>query len=221
MKIIAHRGNNIEKVENNISGILKTLSYSYIDGVEIDVRMTKDGVLVLEHNLLISTIQKEVKNIAKEKYKDLKKLTFVKKSNKYKLESLHTFFKKVHTNKILMIECKEEYGRNKMFIKSLLKELKKQKKKNIIICSFSYDLLVIFKRYSSISTGLLIGYFLNLQKDYQLFDYLLLSVSHISFSKAKKPYYLWTLNHKDNFHKSSKDDNFVGVITDKGYIFKK
>ena len=72
MKIIAHRGNNIEKVENNISGILKTLSYSYIDGVEIDVRMTKDGVLVLEHNLLISTIQKEVKNIAKEKYKDLK-----------------------------------------------------------------------------------------------------------------------------------------------------
>lgn len=219
MKIIAHRGNNIEKVENKIDGILKTLSYPYIDGVEIDVHMTKDGVLILEHNLLIHTDSRQIKNIAKEKYKNLKKLCFIKKEKKYKLETLHSFFKKVHTKKIIMIECKEEYGRNKMFIKALLKEIKH--KKNIIVCSFSYDLLRLFQKYSSIPTGLLVGYLLNLNKDYHSFSYLLLSVSNITSNKKNNPYYVWTLHHKEELAKIPKSNKFVGIITDKGYIFQK
>lgn len=219
MKIIAHRGNNIEKVENRIDGIIKTLSYAYIDGVEIDVRMTKDGVLVLEHNLLIHTASMEIKNIAKEKYKNLKKLSFVKIEKEYKLETLHSFFKKIHTHKIVMIECKEEYGRNKLFIKALLKEIKR--KKNIIVCSFSYDLLKLFQKYSSLPTGLLIGYLLNLNKDYHSFSYLLLSPSQVTSNKKNQPYYVWTLHNKEELAKISKNNNFVGIITDKGYFFEK
>ena len=118
-----------------------------------------------------------------------------------------------------MIECKEEYGRNKMFIKALLKEIKH--KKNVIVCSFSYDLLRLFQKYSSVPTGLLIGYLLNLNKDYHFFSYLLLSPSQVNSNKKNKPYYVWTLHNKAELAKISKNNNFIGIITDKGYLFDK
>ena len=56
MNLISHRGNNGHNfLENSKEAILDVLSKKYIDGVEFDIRMTKDKKLILYHNMLIKT----------------------------------------------------------------------------------------------------------------------------------------------------------------------
>lgn len=50
MKIIAHRGNDGIHQENSLEAILNSLDSIYTDGVEIDVRLTKDNKLVINHD---------------------------------------------------------------------------------------------------------------------------------------------------------------------------
>ena len=47
---IAHRGNNNDTCENQLSCLKEVLNYDYVSGVEIDIRQTKDKKLVLSHN---------------------------------------------------------------------------------------------------------------------------------------------------------------------------
>lgn len=55
-KIIAHRGNSWNYPENTQASILDAYQQPYCDGVELDIRMTKDGKLVVSHymNLLLT-----------------------------------------------------------------------------------------------------------------------------------------------------------------------
>ena len=57
MYLIAHRAkNNHEFSENSLPAILDVLEKDYIDGIEIDVRITKDKELVLIHDHVIDFI---------------------------------------------------------------------------------------------------------------------------------------------------------------------
>jgi len=48
--VIAHRAGGIGLSENRVTTIKKTLSNNYIDGIEIDLRLTKDNILVVHHD---------------------------------------------------------------------------------------------------------------------------------------------------------------------------
>lgn len=50
MKIIAHRGNDNLHQENSLEAILNSLESIYTDGVEFDVRLTKDNKLIIHHD---------------------------------------------------------------------------------------------------------------------------------------------------------------------------
>ena len=51
MYVISHRGNNNHKYrENTLKSIKEVLNCDYIDGVEFDIRMTKDNKFVLSHS---------------------------------------------------------------------------------------------------------------------------------------------------------------------------
>ena len=50
MKIIAHRGNSGKYKENSLKAIEYSLNEDYIDGVEFDIRMTKDFKFVIHHD---------------------------------------------------------------------------------------------------------------------------------------------------------------------------
>ena len=64
---IAHRGNNGgEYKENSVSAFINCFNTSYIDGIEMDVRLTSDGVLVVSHSDLFNG-----KVISKTKYSKL------------------------------------------------------------------------------------------------------------------------------------------------------
>ena len=50
MKIIAHRGNDGIHKENSLEAIINSLNKKYVDGVELDVRLTKDKKLIINHD---------------------------------------------------------------------------------------------------------------------------------------------------------------------------
>lgn len=73
MKIIGHRGAAGIALENTAESIKAALKLP-IDGIEIDVRRTKDGHLVVIHDEDTSRIGEEARFVAETNLKDLKKV---------------------------------------------------------------------------------------------------------------------------------------------------
>jgi len=73
-KIIAHRGNSWNYPENSMSSILDAYQRPYCDGVELDIRMTKDGKLVVSHYMNLLLTAKRPISIRNVTLQDLKKV---------------------------------------------------------------------------------------------------------------------------------------------------
>jgi len=73
MNIISHRGAAGLALENTIEGIKKALGFP-IYGIEIDVRMTKDRILVLCHDKSLKRVSKSQAEIANSALSDLRKV---------------------------------------------------------------------------------------------------------------------------------------------------
>jgi glycerophosphoryl diester phosphodiesterase len=73
LQFIAHRGASYDAPENTISAI-KLAFEQYADGVEIDVRMTLDGHLVVMHDETAYRVSGKAWRIARRNLEDLKKL---------------------------------------------------------------------------------------------------------------------------------------------------
>lgn len=209
-KLIAHRGNNHDVCENNLTCLKRVLNYDYIAGVEVDIRQTKDSKLVLSHN---SFVRKDLNLyfISKTSLKELKKHHYKLKGQNFKIHTLKQFLSSIHTNKIILLDIKDNIE-----IEILYKTIKKFQHLNLYICSFHYDLVLKLKTiYPHLKVGLIIGYTMNENKDITPFDFL--SVHYCSASKYEKNLFIWTVNCPIVFKKIS---NSLGVITDNSYILK-
>lgn len=198
MYIISHRGNdNHNYKENTLEAIKNTLNNNYVDGVEFDIRITKDNKFVLSH----SPIYKEelIKN---------------KKQKELKLTELNNLLKKIKTNKIILIDIKYELFDYKKIAFYLNKILKKYKKLNIYICSFNYDLILYMKEKYNYISGLLVSNVINRGKKYELFDFI--SINYKVDKKINNTLMLWTINKKELIKKYL--DKNVYIITDKPYL---
>jgi len=110
MKIIAHRANDEIHKENTMEAILNSLKQTYIDGIEIDIRMTKDYHFVIHHDPFYAGYYIEK--------------TSLKVLQKKGLNSLEEVLEKIDSKKILLIEIKEE-NKNKLLLIKLNTILKK------------------------------------------------------------------------------------------------
>ncbi len=96
--IIAHRGGGEGVSENRLETIKDTLTKSYVDAVEVDLRLTKDNILVIHHDRGVYINGRRVW-IDRMNYADIKYLgipTF---------EEVATLFR--NSNKILNIDVKD------------------------------------------------------------------------------------------------------------------
>lgn len=198
MKIIAHRANNNHKYkENTIEGIIDSLNKDYIDGVEFDIRLTKDKYFVLYHNATYKD------NLIKNKYlKDLK------------LDELNNVLKNIKSNKIILIDIKCEEGNYKEMSDYLIKVLKKYKKLNIYLCSFNYEMCLYLKEKTKYKVGLLISNLINKNKNIKPFDFI--SINYKIYKDINKDTFVWTINKKELFKKFL--NKKVYIITDKAYL---
>lgn len=195
--IIAHRGNGKHGfLENTKEAIWESLNSDDTDGVEFDIRMTKDKKLVLSHNAFFKEHLIAITN-----YQELL------------LDLLNTVLKGIKSKKVVIIEIKD---RNLEVIPILYKILKKFSYLNIYIHSFHYNLLKEWKkRYPKYKVGLIKTNIINQNKDDKIFDFL--SIAYWSYEKKDKPVFIWTVNKKDDLKKWTKHN--VDIITDKPYIF--
>ena len=202
MKIIAHRGNDGIHKENTLKSIINSLKCDYVDGVEFDVRMTKDFKFVIHHDpfyfgYLISN-------------------TRLKKLQKRGIDKLDEVLAKVDNNKILLIEIKEERKKYHILAIKLYRLLEKYNL-NYYIFSFNYDFINYFKmKYPNIKCGLLIGIKKNLNKINNNYDFNAINYHHASLSDEKETF-IWTVNNNSEYKEVKKGQN---IITDRPrYIY--
>ena len=193
---IAHRGNNgMGFRENSVSAFINCFNTSYIDGVEMDVRLTLDGVVVVSHSDLING-----KVISKTKY------------SKLGIDSLDYVLSSLSNKKKIIIDVK---GNDLGIIDKLYFVLIKYDYQ-FYICSFNYDIVSLFKkRYSNYKIGLIIGYMLNIDKIHNDFDFNLI---HYNLFKriGNKESFIWTVNDRFVYDIVKKYSSFI--ITDKAYL---
>ncbi len=149
MKLIAHRGLKTQKVKaNTIPAFLNAIENSEIAGFEFDVRQTKDGIFIVNHN---SFIKNDI--IKYHTYKELRA--------KYNITTLKEVLK-LKTNKILLIEIKDFNIDFERFIKIL----KNSKNQNIYLMSFHNKVIHTLKKFQSNFKLGILNYVLNTEENY-------------------------------------------------------
>lgn len=166
MQIIAHRGLTTEYIkENTIEAFLNALNSGY-DGVELDIRLTKDNKIVVLHDKLINRTSNGRGNINNFNYKDLLKYNFGTKKTKSKIPLLSNVIKKI-SNKIVIIELKE-----KIKVIDLENILKNNPTNDYYICSFNKEYIDSIKSIK-FKKGL-INYVFNSNIDIKKYDFVLI-----------------------------------------------
>jgi len=221
--IIAHRGDGAGKHKNTLHSFEKAIATG-ADMIELDVRETKDKMLIVQHNRLLRG-----KMVSKTNWDDIRKI-----NNKIKagIPLLEEVVRLVQGRIKLDIELKE-VGCEKNVLELLLKYLDPQE---FIITSFNDCSIHEIKKYDSrIRVGLLLSAhkpkrFLTAKRgrlfsakryEESLADYFLPQASLLKLGflkklrKYKKPIILWTMNRKKSIEKYLQDDSVWGIITDK------
>lgn len=216
MKLIAHRGNNNHGFkENTKEALLASLNTNYIDGVECDVRMTKDGQLVLNHDMTINRTSDGSGFIAKKTLCELRKYNFGTKKNPSRITTLKRFLSDVTSTKAVVIELKSEDSGIEVFVNKVVKVCKKYQL-NYYFCSFRYDILKYMKeKYPTLKVGIIVGSGLNYNHQDE-FDFV--SIQKSSYQGKKQELFVWTVNTKKEAEKFLKKD--IYVVTDKAYLLK-
>ena len=212
MYLIAHRANNNHEFsENSLPAILNVLEKDYIDGIEIDVRITKDKELVLMHDPVIDFISDGTGIVSSMDLNVLKKYKYGK--SKEDIITLDELLNKITTNKIILIELKEMGNDYIDLVDETIKLINKYPNLNIFISSFNYLLLTYLKNnYSNIKCGLIIGYGLNTLKINNEFDFNIVSGKYINKIKKKDCNFVFGVKDINNL----KYD--IYLITDEAYL---
>lgn len=176
--LIAHRGltNKFIK-ENTLKSFLNALKNKY-DGIELDIRKTKDNKIVVIHDSLINRTSNGRGFVKNYTYKDLKKFNFGSKKEKAKIPLLKEVLENINNTNIL-IELKEKFTK-----KEIEKILTYNKTNKIYFCSFFTSFLEPLK---SLEYPIgLINYLLNSNIDYNKYDFYLLYYKLYNDSILKK-----------------------------------
>ena len=217
-KFISHRGNNYHTLaENSKEAIIKVLNEEYIYGVEFDIRITKDNKFVIHHNATINLTIDKVLFIKNKTLKELKKIDFKNNGNIYKICELNELLKNIKSDKLIIIEIKEENDYSNYQIHKLLSILKKYNNLNIYLCSFNYKLIKkINEKINNIPCGPIIGKVLNKKKDYSFFDFISIHWDVYLTIETTIKKFIWTINDIKKLNKN-KNDEFI--ISDNAYKF--
>lgn len=224
MEIISHRGNNNHDFsENTLEAILASINKSYVDGIEIDIRMTKDNKLIVIHDYLINDVSNGIGIANEMTLKELQKYNFGTKEHPSKIATLDDVLKNITNGKKILIEIKEETDNFVDLVKELDKLLKKYSNRNVLLCSFNFKLCKYIKKNYQYKIGLIIGIKLNVDKFNNGFNFNSVNYRHLNKIIFRfKRNYVWTINDEKTFKKIKKKviKNNIGVITDKPYLIK-
>ncbi|PLV60273.1 glycerophosphodiester phosphodiesterase family protein [Thermotoga sp. KOL6] len=220
MIVLGHRGYSAKYLENTLEAFLKAIEAG-ADGIELDVRSSKDGKIVVFHDEDLRRLFNIDVKIRDATVEDLKRLTGGK------VITLDEVYSHISDDKIINVEIKE-----RSVARSVL-ELSKDRK-NVIFSSFDLDLLD--EQFKGTKYGYLVDdknygtveFFLervererpySLHLPYQLFEMNEAVELVKKFRDMGIKVFVWTLNDPVFFQEIK--DHIDGVITDEVEIFVK
>jgi len=227
MIILGHRGIPALIKENTLESLLKAIELG-ADGIETDVRLTKDGTPVLIHDDNLSNFCGEDIKIKELTISELKEFRY----DGMTIPTLEEFLLSVPHNKCLNLEIKE-YEAGEITV-----ELGKRYEGNVIYSSFNHDLITELKnKYTDYKFGYLFGeehMGMNIEEITDLFKHNTYSAHLPINGYLSKPelfnkllpmlremcikIVFWTVNSKDEIAKISEYVDYL--ITDDIRIFK-
>lgn len=216
MNLIAHRCNDGECFyENSLFACKECLLKDYVSGIEIDIRLSRDNVLVVSHDNLVKTNKGKIININNTKYSNLKKYNIGSSNNVVRIISLDNFLSSISTDKKIIIEIKDD----DLNVVDVLYNVISKYDLNFYVCSFHYDVIDLLKnKYPNVKVGLIIGYMFNLDKIYNKFDFNLLHYNLVNRINKTKEIFIWTVDNKKLYNRIRKYGDDINVITDKAYL---
>jgi glycerophosphoryl diester phosphodiesterase len=236
MNIIGHRGNKEFFTENTLDGFNDALTNKQIDGVELDIHLTKDNQFIIYHDNYLLVNNKKM-YIHEMTYKNIHEL-----NNKIPIfKDFLLLLNNIKLQKKIFFEIKSIPFSNKnifnsvdKYIDYLYQYIKKyiipEQLKNIIVISFDYRFIdSIHKKDLNINKGLVVHRNL-LPLQLENIDYLILHkdwITHDYIREIKQKYtsikiYLWTVN-KSTCIKDFIQIGIDGIVTDRPskFIFLK
>lgn len=161
MEILAHRGASGTAPENTIAAFKKAL-VDGCDGFEFDIQQTKDGKIVVFHDWTLERTSDGQGHLRDYTLEELKKLDvgswFNERFQGERIPTLEETLNIIPDDKLINIELKEEFSVERGTEKKLLDIIKQYPNKNIIVSSFSHNLLKNLKELdNSIKIGILLG----------------------------------------------------------------
>lgn len=177
MKYVIHRGITNKYIkENSYCAIKRALMDVNSSGVEFDIRLTKDNVIVLSHDSI---------DIESSNYSDI-----IKK--KY-LSTLDVILG-INTKKILLIDIKVR-NNYKRFAKRIIKYLDNINNKNIYLASFNKKIIKYLKQKTNYKLGYIT--FKNTKNNnyFEVINFITLSKNNIN-KYPNKEIFLWTIHNK-------------------------
>ena len=199
MKKIIHRGLTSKKnKENSYMAIKRAFMYTDSDGVEFDIRLTKDKRIVLSHSSVVENIL-----IEKSNYLDIIK-------RKY-LDTLDKILS-INTDKIFLIDIKEN-NNYKEFGDKLIDELHNADK-NIYLASFNKKIIRYLRKKTKYKTGIISFYYRKNKDNFTVINHNFVNLKILKKIKNNE-IFIWTLNSNEYIEfsdKYSKINNLFGIM---------
>lgn len=150
--VIAHRGASANAPENTLAAIKKAIDLG-AHAVEIDVRMTKDGELVVIHDASVSRTSNGKGAVNEYTLAEIKMLDagswFDEKFKDEKIPTLNEVFSVIDSTVTLIIEIKDDSRYMSRMIDKVIRSVRKNSShKKIILKSFNTKVLEHIRRFA-------------------------------------------------------------------------
>ena len=200
--LIAHRGRDSSLFgENTKEGVIDSFDRSYVSGVEIDVRITKDNKIVVIHDMTINRTSNGCGFVSKMPFWKLRKYNFGTDDNVSRICLLKDILKILPNDKIVLIEIKCEVCDKDRFVKYFIRSIKSFSVKNIYVMSFNSEIIKLIKeKCPFVKCGFLIGSFVNYKHIDDEMDFVAISSYSVNkVSNYSKPVFVWAINSKKRY----------------------
>lgn len=218
MKIWAHRGNSFDSAENTMDAFKLAISEE-VDGIELDVQLTKDGKVVVCHDETINRVSNGKGLLKDYTLKELKQFNFSKTPGKIeRIPTLEEVLKLINNKPItLNIELKNSFYAYEGMEQKVI-DLVHKYNVDVVYSSFNhYSMLKIKELDPNAKTGLLYDACIVNPAKYAnslKADYLHPSINCLLLSNPKDykdiPINVWTVNTK---YPKLKEYNINACIT--------
>lgn len=218
--VAAHRGYHLAP-ENSLSGIREAIIKG-ADAVEIDVQMTRDGVLVLNHDKTLKRVAGVNQKVSQLTYDELKKLS-IGAGTEYPDEKIPTLEEALNeirnNNSRVILDLKPNGFMRDMVIKTVDLIESCEMVENTYVQSFDQNILIEFRKQNpDIKLGQILiaatGNLSDLDVDFYTIQQYILSDTFIKNSHSKnRSVWVWTVNLDKNIREVLKY-RVDGIITD-------